>query len=48
VSNGFGMIIEGVVAILLMLTVGYCMLLNRRLKVLKADEMSLRATPSRA
>jgi len=46
VSNGFGMIIEGVVAILLMLTVSYCMLLNRRLKLLKADEMSLRATIS--
>jgi hypothetical protein len=46
VSNGFGMIIEGVVAILLMLTVGYCMLLNRRLKLLKADEMLLRATIS--
>lgn len=45
-SNGFGMIIEGVVAILLMLTVSYCMLLNRRLKLLKADEMSLRATIS--
>ena len=45
-SNGFGMIIEGLVAILLMLTVGYCMLLNRRLKLLKADEMSLRATIS--
>src|ERR1700684_1533808 len=38
--------IEGLVAILLMLTVGYCMLLNRRLKLLKADEMSLRATIS--
>jgi hypothetical protein len=46
VSNGFGMIIESLVAILLMLTVGYCMLLNRRLKLLKADEMSLRATIS--
>lgn len=45
-SNGFGMIIESLVAILLMLTVGYCMLLNRRLKLLKADEMSLRATIS--
>jgi hypothetical protein len=40
------MFIEGVVAVLLMLTVGYCMLLNRRLKLLKADEMSLRATIS--
>jgi hypothetical protein len=45
-SNGIGMIIESLVAVLLMLTVGYCMLLNRRLKLLKADEMSLRATIS--
>ena len=43
-SNNFGMMIEGLVAILLMLTVGYCMLLNRRLKLLKADELALRAT----
>ena len=46
VSNGIGIMIEGLVAILLMLTVGYCMLLNRRLKLLKADEHSLRATIS--
>jgi len=46
VSNGFGMIIEVLVAILLMLTIGYCMLLNRRLKLLKSDEHSLRATIS--
>ena len=45
-SNSIGTIIEGLVAILLMLTVGYCMLLNRRLKLLKADEHSLRATIS--
>jgi Domain of unknown function (DUF6468) len=32
------------VAILLMLTIGYCMLLNKRLKLLKADEHSLKAT----
>jgi hypothetical protein len=38
------MIIELVVAGLLVLTIGYCMMLNRRLKVLKADERSLRAT----
>jgi hypothetical protein len=44
VSNSFGIMIEGLVAILLMLTVGYCMMLNRRLKLLKADELSLRAT----
>jgi len=45
-SNGIGMIIESLVAILLMLTIGYCMLLNRRLKLLKADEQALRATIS--
>jgi hypothetical protein len=38
------MIIESLVAILLMLTIGYCMLLNRRLKLLKSDEQSLWAT----
>jgi hypothetical protein len=46
VSNGLGMMIESLVALLLMLTVGYCMLLNRRLKLLKADEHALRATIS--
>jgi hypothetical protein len=46
VTNGFGIIIELVVAILLALTIGYCMLLNRRLKLLKSDEHSLRATIS--
>jgi Domain of unknown function (DUF6468) len=45
-TNGFGLIINFLVAILLMLTIGYCMLLNRRLKLLKADEHSLRATIS--
>ncbi len=45
-SNGFGLIIEILVAILLAMTVGYCMTLNRRLKLLKADESSLRATIS--
>ncbi len=45
-SNGIGMIIESLVAILLMLTIGYCRLLNRRLKLLKADEHTLRATIS--
>jgi hypothetical protein len=40
------MIIEVMVAMLLMLTIGYCMMLNRRLKLLRADENSLRATIS--
>ena len=45
-TNGIGILIDGVVAILLILTIGYCMLLNRKLKLLKADEQSLRATIS--
>jgi chromosome segregation ATPase len=40
----FGIVIESLVAILLVLTIGYCMLLNTRLKRLKADEHSLKAT----
>jgi hypothetical protein len=37
------MAIESLVAVLLILTIGYCMLLNSRLKRLKADEHSLKA-----
>jgi chromosome segregation ATPase len=37
-------VIESLVAVLLLLTIGYCMLLNKRLKRLKADEQSLKAT----
>jgi chromosome segregation ATPase len=43
-SHLLGVAIESLVAILLMLTIGYCMLLNKRLKRLKADESSLKAT----
>ena len=43
-SHSFGIVIESLVAILLVLTIGYCMLLNSRLKRLKADEHSLKAT----
>jgi hypothetical protein len=43
-SHFLGVVIESLVAILLMLTIGYCMLLNKRLKRLKADESSLKAT----
>jgi len=43
-SHSLGIAIECLVAILLMLTIGYCMLLNKRLKRLKADEQSLKAT----
>ena len=43
-SHSFGIVIESLVAVLLVLTIGYCMLLNKRLKRLKADEHSLKAT----
>lgn len=45
-SSGFslGMAIEIVVAVLLVLTIGYCIVLNRRLTRLRADEEVLRAT----
>jgi hypothetical protein len=39
-----GIAIESLVAVLLMLTIAYCALLNTRLKRLKADEHSLKAT----
>ncbi|KJC62536.1 chemotaxis protein [Bradyrhizobium sp. LTSPM299] len=43
-SHGLGIAIESLVAVLLMLTIGYCWLLNKRLQRLKADEHSLKAT----
>jgi hypothetical protein len=43
-NHSLGIVIESLVAVLLMLTVGYCMLLNKRLQRLKADEHSLKAT----
>src|ERR1700694_1396949 len=42
-SHSFGIAIESLVAILLLLTISYCMLLNARLKRLKADDHSLKA-----
>jgi chromosome segregation ATPase len=43
-SHLLGIAIESLVAALLIVTIGYRMLLNKRLKRLKADEHSLRAT----
>ena len=43
-NHFLGIAIESLVAVLLMLTVGYCILLNKRLQRLKADEHSLKAT----
>ena len=42
-NHSLGLMIETLVAILLLLTIGYCMLLNKRLQRLKADEHSLKA-----
>jgi uncharacterized protein DUF6468 len=46
VNHAFALIIESLVAVLLMLTICYCFLLNKRLLRLKADEQSLKATIS--
>jgi hypothetical protein len=44
VSNHFGFLIESMVAILLLLTILYCVRLSNQLRLLRADEQSLRAT----
>jgi hypothetical protein len=43
-NHTLGLLIESLVAALLMLTIGYCFLLNKRLVRLRADEQSLKAT----
>ena len=45
-SNGLGLMIESLVAVLLLLTIRFCIVLNRRLKKLKADEQALKGTIS--
>jgi len=44
VSNGIGLMIESLVAVLLVLTITFCVVLNGRLKKLKADEQALKGT----
>jgi uncharacterized protein DUF6468 len=44
VSNGLGLAIECLVAVLLLLTISFCVVLNGRLKKLKADEHALKGT----
>lgn len=39
-----GLIIEGLVAVLLLLTIGFCIALNRRLASLRADQGALQHT----
>jgi hypothetical protein len=45
-SPGLGLVVESLVAILLMLTIAFCIVLNKRLKKLRADEQALKATIS--
>ena len=45
-SYSFALMIESLVAVLLLLTIGYCVILNSRLKRLKADEQALKGTIS--
>lgn len=45
-SFSFALMIESLVAVLLLLTIGYCVILNSRLKRLKADEQALKGTIS--
>jgi low affinity Fe/Cu permease len=46
VSYHYGFAIETLVSVLLLLTILYCVRLNNQLRLLKADEQSLRATIS--
>jgi hypothetical protein len=46
VSTHYGFLVESMVSILLLLTILYCVRLNKQLRLLKADEQSLRATIS--
>ena len=43
-SYHYGFLVETLVSFLLLLTILYCVRLNRQLRLLKADEQSLRAT----
>ena len=43
-SPTFALVIESLVAVLLVLTIGYCIMLNKRMKLMRADEQSLKST----
>ena len=45
-SYHYGFLVETMVSVLLLLTILYCVRLNKQLRLLKADEQSLRATIS--
>jgi hypothetical protein len=44
VNHYLGLYIEATVAVLLMITIGYCYILDRRLKRFRSDEILLKAT----
>jgi len=46
VSYHYGFLVESMVSVLLLLTILYCVRLNKQLRLLKADEQTLRATIS--
>jgi Domain of unknown function (DUF6468) len=46
VTYHYGYMVESMVAVLLLLTILYCVRLNKQLRLLKADEQTLRATIS--
>lgn len=43
-TYSFGLAIEVLVSVLLLVTIGYCIILNSKLKRLKADEQTFKAT----
>ncbi len=43
-TYSFGLAIEVLVSVLLLVTIGYCVVLNSKLKRLKADEQAFKAT----
>ena len=43
-NPAFGLVIESLVAVLLLVTIAYCFLLNKRLTLLRSDEQVLKAT----
>ncbi|MBL4758800.1 MAG: chemotaxis protein [Rhizobiales bacterium] len=43
-AMNIGILVDGLVSGLLILTIGYCIALNRRLKMLRADEATLKQT----
>ncbi len=43
-AMNIGILVDGLVSVLLILTIGYCIALNRRLKMLRSDEATLKHT----